>query len=273
MRPGLCLEPQDRGAGPQVQEAALTDLVARMRANPAASLRTERLASDLGVTPYTLIRAFKQVTGLSPQRFRAALRIAYAKKLIVDTEQPITEISLDTGYDSLGTFGRTFTCLVGVSPRALRRLARGEPAADDMGIARSPMSMGGERSLIIAHRIPPPCATFVVTGLFAHGIPAGLPLVGSFMTSDMPELRLVWPRGILRANLLTAAFRFNSLSAAWAGDFAELHVSNITLLQPKPETAHPVFIELRSIRITDPPILTPFPLLFQMQPSSSGLTS
>jgi hypothetical protein len=40
--------------------------------------------------------------------------------LLRETERPVTEICLDVGFTSLGSFSRTFTQVVGMSPTAYR---------------------------------------------------------------------------------------------------------------------------------------------------------
>ena len=43
--------------------------------------------------------------------------------LLRETERSVTEICLDVGFTSLGTFGRTFRAIVGALPTAYRRRA------------------------------------------------------------------------------------------------------------------------------------------------------
>ena len=44
--------------------------------------------------------------------------------LLRETDRPVTEICLDVGFTSLGTFSRTFHEIVGTSPRAYRTRER-----------------------------------------------------------------------------------------------------------------------------------------------------
>ena len=44
--------------------------------------------------------------------------------LLRETERPVTEICLDVGFTSLGSFSRTFTNVVGMSPTAYRQAWR-----------------------------------------------------------------------------------------------------------------------------------------------------
>ena len=49
--------------------------------------------------------------------------------LLRETDTPVTEICLDVGFTSLGTFSRTFREIVGSSPREYRARAQAAPRA------------------------------------------------------------------------------------------------------------------------------------------------
>lgn len=85
----------------------------------------KRLAEVSSVSEAHFARAFKQAFGIPPHRYLLTRRIEQAATLLRDTELPITEIALATGWESLGTFGRTFRD-TGKSPSALRLDARAQ---------------------------------------------------------------------------------------------------------------------------------------------------
>jgi AraC-like DNA-binding protein len=66
------------------------------------------------------IRTFKQTFGETPHRYLQRRRLERAMALLRETELPVTEICLDVGFTSLGTFSRTFTRVLGMSPTAYR---------------------------------------------------------------------------------------------------------------------------------------------------------
>ena len=84
----------------------------------------QRLARASGVSDAHFARSFKQAFGLPPHRYLLTRRIERATALLRDTELSITEIAFETGWESLGTFGRTFRDITGDSPRAVRARAR-----------------------------------------------------------------------------------------------------------------------------------------------------
>ena len=57
---------------------------------------------------------------MPPHRYLLTRRLERAAALLRDTELSITEIAFETGWQSLGTFGRTFRDVKGESPGELR---------------------------------------------------------------------------------------------------------------------------------------------------------
>ncbi|MEZ5920700.1 MAG: AraC family transcriptional regulator [Parvularculaceae bacterium] len=80
----------------------------------------ERLAKVSGVSTAHFARSFKEAFGVPPHRYLLARRIERAKALLRDTNTPIIEIAMQTGWNSLGTFGRVFKDITGKSPTELR---------------------------------------------------------------------------------------------------------------------------------------------------------
>ena len=85
-----------------------------------------RLAEVSGVSEAHFARSFKQAFGIPPHRYLLTRRIEQASTLLRDTDLGITEIAFATGWESLGTFGRTFRDITGQSPSAVRRALRAE---------------------------------------------------------------------------------------------------------------------------------------------------
>ena len=103
----------------------------RMDAASHEAWPVRRLARVSGVSEAHFARSFKQAFGVPPHRYLLTRRIERATALLRDTDQPITEIAFQTGWESLGTFGRTFRDITGESPGAIRERARA--AAQELG--------------------------------------------------------------------------------------------------------------------------------------------
>jgi AraC-like DNA-binding protein len=67
------------------------------------------------------IRTFRATFGETPHRYLQRRRLERSMFLLRETDRSVTEICLDVGFTSLGTFSRTFRDIVGVSPIAYRR--------------------------------------------------------------------------------------------------------------------------------------------------------
>ena len=81
-----------------------------------------RLASVSGVSAAHFARSFKRAFGLPPHRYLLTRRIERATALLRDTDLPIIEVAYETGWNSLGTFGRIFRDIAGKSPGEFREL-------------------------------------------------------------------------------------------------------------------------------------------------------
>ena len=90
-----------------------------------------RLARVSGVSEAHFARSFREAFGVPPHRYLLTRRVERAMALLRDTDMPVTEIAFDTGWESLGTFGRTFRDITGESPGAVR--ARERNAAHGLG--------------------------------------------------------------------------------------------------------------------------------------------
>lgn len=102
----------------------------RMDAASHEQWPVRRLARVSGVSEAHFARSFKQAFGVPPHRYLLTRRVERATALLRDTDLPITEIAFQAGWESLGTFGRTFRDVTGESPSAMR--ARERAAARDL---------------------------------------------------------------------------------------------------------------------------------------------
>ena len=89
----------------------------------AEPLDIKRLARIAIVSEAHFIRTFKATYGETPHRYLQRRRVERAMFLLSQTDRSITDISLDVGFNSLGTFSRTFSEIVGQSPSEYRAQA------------------------------------------------------------------------------------------------------------------------------------------------------
>jgi transcriptional regulator GlxA family with amidase domain len=89
----------------------------------AEPLDIPALARIAYVSEAHFIRAFRVAFGETPHRYLQRRRVERAMFLLRSTDRSVTDICLNVGFTSLGTFSRTFRDIVGESPSAYR--ARG----------------------------------------------------------------------------------------------------------------------------------------------------
>ena len=121
----------NQGRGPASQDPELLRrlLRAKDRMDVASHEEwpVERLASVSCVSAAHFARSFKEAFGVPPHRYLLTRRIERATALLRDTDLPILDIALQTGWNSLGTFGRTFRDVTGESPSELRAREKATP--------------------------------------------------------------------------------------------------------------------------------------------------
>jgi transcriptional regulator GlxA family with amidase domain len=123
-------EPQPADQDPELLRRLLR-AKDRMDAASHEDWPVRRLARVSGVSEAHFARSFRQAFGVPPHRYLLTRRIERATALLRDTDRPITEIAFETGWSSLGTFGRTFRDITGESPGALRERAQAAAHALD----------------------------------------------------------------------------------------------------------------------------------------------
>jgi transcriptional regulator GlxA family with amidase domain len=99
----------------------------RMDAASHEEWPVRRLARVSAVSEAHFARSFKEAFGIPPHRYLLTRRIERAKSLLRDTDLAITEVAFQTGWSSLGTFGRTFRDITGESPGELRAREKTAP--------------------------------------------------------------------------------------------------------------------------------------------------
>ena len=114
----LRLATADGMAGWRVRR--LTDFI---EAHLDGDLSLEAMAAEVEVSPLYLARAFKAAVGQSPHQYVLSRRLERAKQLLRNTDAPVVEVALASGFSSQSHLSNWFVRLVGVSPAAYRRRA------------------------------------------------------------------------------------------------------------------------------------------------------
>ena len=86
----------------------------------AKPLDIAALAKIAFVSEAHFIRTFRATFGETPHRYLQRRRVERAMFLLRETDGSVSDICLDVGFTSLGTFSRTFTEIVGEPPTTYR---------------------------------------------------------------------------------------------------------------------------------------------------------
>ena len=98
---------------------ALIDQHLAVEEEGRVSLRV--VAREVGISYSHFSRAFKQSIGMSPTNYIAERRIERAKKLMQETDLPISEIAIRSGFSSQSHFTTSFRRFAKVTPSSFRK--------------------------------------------------------------------------------------------------------------------------------------------------------
>ncbi len=113
--------------GPLIDDTTFRRLIrARdyLAAEQATRVGLRDAAREACLSPFHFQRLFARTFGESPQEFVTRLRMERARRLLEDDRMSVTNVCLEIGYVSLGTFSARFAERMGQSPSQYRREAR-----------------------------------------------------------------------------------------------------------------------------------------------------
>ena len=227
-----------------------------MRNRLEETLSLEEMAEIAIMSPFHFNRVFRRLTGVPPCQFLSALRLEKAKRLLLTTDISVTDICFQVGYNSLGTFTRRFTELVGLSPQRLRALSTFDTDHLAGSFQHAHLCSQRDESGLAGRIVVPPDFTgLIFVGVFSSPVPQGRPLACTVMGSPGPYRVPRMPDG--RHYLFAAAL---DLSSPHPNDY---FLYENVLRGVMRAGSHPGGGELflRPADPIDPPILLTFPLL------------
>lgn len=257
-----------------LHERAVQRVICTFRERLDENISLKEMAAVAFMSRYHFNRTFRQVTGLPPCRFLTKLRVEAATRMLLDTDHSVTDICLDVGYTSLGTFIRRFSHLLGISPMRLRTLRQSpsrnllrqlETGNADAGASAPRYPRPSVSGLVQA---PPTFSGPIFTGLFPTAIPEGTPVAcaismqpGPYLMSPVPNGRYyVFALGLPCPYSLDDFFRYES---ALRGGGELIRVNNNTVECEE--------ICLREATLTDPPVLLNLPILLNKNHALPGV--
>lgn len=139
------------------------------------------IAEDTFYSKFHFTREFTKLTGTTPRRFLAALRMNKAKELLVTTSFGIADVSNMVGYSSVGTFSSRFSSLVGISPKEWRtgggRVHTVGPCpGDGHGVVHGTVTLGEHVCV----------DTPLYVGVYPDTVPQGRPVASTIIDQPGP---------------------------------------------------------------------------------------
>ena len=90
------------------------------------ALSLEEMSNNLHISRSYISHLFKRTTGQPLMQFIAERRIAESKKLLINTDMKVQEISERLNYSNSTVFCKTFKKIVGKTPNEYRQQNRSE---------------------------------------------------------------------------------------------------------------------------------------------------
>lgn len=121
IRPGGQAQDINRPILPQDKHSQLVAILDWLRLNLATRHTLEDVALRINMSPRTLLRHFKHVTGMNYGEWMTLQRIERAKTLLSETQLSVDIIAEACGYGSTGSFRRAFSNTTKASPSIFRK--------------------------------------------------------------------------------------------------------------------------------------------------------
>ena len=87
-------------------------------------LSIREVAREAAMSPFHFIRRFEAFFGATPHQFRIQSRLERAKHLLALSDYSVTDVCMEVGFSSLGSFSALFARRFGTPPSAYRRQVR-----------------------------------------------------------------------------------------------------------------------------------------------------
>ena len=103
----------------------LRDVLAFIGDNYTSDLKLAELARVAAMSSFHFAREFKRTTGTTPHQYLIEFRVERAKALLADSELPLVEVGLQSGFSHQSHFTRLFHRLTGTTPHSYRLMKLG----------------------------------------------------------------------------------------------------------------------------------------------------
>ena len=103
------------------QISRLKNVLSFIHKNIDRHISLDELAETAGMSPKYFCRVFKDLTGKRPIEYLNYYRIESACEMLTLTDESVTEIAMNCGFDDMSYFSKTFARYKGLSPNKFRK--------------------------------------------------------------------------------------------------------------------------------------------------------
>jgi len=105
----------------RARDARLAQAIRLMESHVDQPLTVAAIARRVGLSTRALELLFDRSLGETPGAYALRLRLNAARRLVLDTSEPMADIAARTGFSSASTFSRAFASAFGSPPGRMRR--------------------------------------------------------------------------------------------------------------------------------------------------------
>ncbi len=102
--------------------------IALIRRDFRSAMAVPALAREVGMSPSSFHKHFRDVTSSTPLQYQKSLRLLEARRMLVSGEHSVSSVAYDVGYGSPNQFSREYARRYGVPPSAHLAAAVPSPA-------------------------------------------------------------------------------------------------------------------------------------------------
>jgi transcriptional regulator GlxA family with amidase domain len=103
---------------------ALQRVLDYVEAHLEKNISIQALSEIAGVSKFHFARTFKRSKGMTPHEYTVLCRIRRTRQLLSETDMPVSEIALASGFSDQSHCARRFREAVGLTPSQYRRSER-----------------------------------------------------------------------------------------------------------------------------------------------------
>jgi len=106
-------------------EQRISEALRRIEAKAHEPISLIALARGAAMSPFHFLRTFRSVVGMTPHQFVLGARLRRAAVRLRQSDESVSAIAYEAGFNDLSTFNRRFRRIMGIAPIAYRRAGFG----------------------------------------------------------------------------------------------------------------------------------------------------